>query len=244
MHFTQYKFGVLYGRAGQIKEDDLYDNSEMSSDFIEFLEWLGDRIQLSGHKKFKGGLDVRGSDCTGTHSYYTEFKGQEIMYHVGPMMPVKDNDPSRKRYIGNDVVVIIFKESPQDQFDPHVIRSQYNHVFVVVEKVKTQEGNAYKVEIAQKPTVPPYPPYLPHPPILPTHTQDARYESRDFFLTKLINAERATISTVPVFRLNMVTTREALITDVVQTYLKKEKKNYLQIQLQQILPPKKNPHNR
>jgi len=212
----------------------LYENSEMSSDFIEFLEWLGDKVQLSGFKKFKGGLDVRGSDCTGTHSYYTEFKGQEIMYHVGPMMPVKDNDPSRKRYIGNDVVVIIFKESTNDQFEPHLFRSQYNHVFVLVEKVKTPSGPAYKVEIAQKPSVPPYPPYFPYPPILPIHTQDACFESRDFFLTKLINAERMTISSVPVFRANMTTTREALIADVVKTYLNKAKKKNTTI-----LPPKK-----
>jgi len=224
LFFTQYKFGILYAKAHNMAEDLLYENSEMSPDFEEFLEWVGDKVQLSGWKKFKGGLDVRGTNCTGTHSYYTSFKGQEIMFHVGPMMPIKDNDPSRKRYIGNDVVVIIFKESDtDDKFDPHLMRSQYNHIFAVVEKVKTSSGPSYKVEISQKPSVPPYPPFFTNPPLLPMH-EDARYESRDFFLTKLINAERSTISSVPIFRANMTTTREALIADVVKNYLKKEKK--------------------
>jgi hypothetical protein len=72
----------------------------MSDDFVEFLNWLGGKIKLSGWTKFRGGLDARGTDATGAYSYYREFFKQEIMYHVALMMPIKDNDPSRKRYIG------------------------------------------------------------------------------------------------------------------------------------------------
>src|SRR5690606_28534203 len=100
---------------------------------------MGTKIKLSGWDKFRGGLDTRGAifsvllkcslylhdlgtDLTGTHSYYTTFGGNEIMFHVSLMMPIKDSDPSRKRYIGNDVVVIIFKEAnTNDKFDAHVV---------------------------------------------------------------------------------------------------------------------------
>lgn len=101
---------------------------------------MGEKIVLSGWSKFRGGLDNRGTffffNCilyfkgtneTGTHSYFTEFEGNEIMFHVAALLPVKENDPSRKRYIGNDVVVIIFKDSDNDdQFDPTQVYSQFN----------------------------------------------------------------------------------------------------------------------
>lgn len=71
------------------------------------------------------------------------------MFHVGPMIPMQStDDPSRKRYIGNDIVVIIFREcSAKDEpaatvmdltaseetaetdfalFDAHQMRSQFN----------------------------------------------------------------------------------------------------------------------
>jgi len=220
VYFSQYKFGVLFAKTGQIAEDQLYENSETSEDFNEFLNWLGNKIKLAGWTKFRGGLDTRGSDCTGSHSYYTEFCKQEIMYHVAYLMPIKDNDPSRKRYIGNDVVVIIFKEGPNDKFDAKDIRSQFNHIFAVVEKVKTPSGPAYRIEIAQKQGVLPYPPFLPDPPIFPINA-----ETRAFFLTKLINAERSAILHVPIFKANMANTREALIADVIKSFtVKKVKK--------------------
>uniref|UniRef100_A0A6B2L4Q0 Rap-GAP domain-containing protein n=1 Tax=Arcella intermedia TaxID=1963864 RepID=A0A6B2L4Q0_9EUKA len=218
MNFTEYKFGVLFAPEGKIAEDELYQNSLMSEDFREFLEWLGDKIPLSGWKQFKGGLDVRGTDLTGSHSYFTKYKGQSVMYHIGPFMPYKDNDPSRKRYIGNDVVVIIFKEGSGDLFDPTVMRSQYNHVFAVVHKVKTESGDFYRFEISNKPAVPPYPPYLPNPPLFPINS-----ESRDLFLCKLINAERATIAQVPIFRSNLSATRESLINDLKNTIKEKRR---------------------
>lgn len=63
---------------------------EQSKDFEEFLEFLGTKVTLNGWDKFRGGLDHRGSDLTGTHSYYTQFQGNEIMYHVATMMPWND----------------------------------------------------------------------------------------------------------------------------------------------------------
>ncbi len=100
-----------------------------SPDFEEFLEFLGTKVPLSGWTKFRGGLDHRGTDLTGTHSYFTNFEGNEIMYHVVTMMPWTENDPSRKRHIGNDVIVIVFKDSNNnDRFAPHVIKSQYNRM--------------------------------------------------------------------------------------------------------------------
>lgn len=57
----------------------------MSPAFVEFMELLGDSIELKGWKGFTGGLSTFGSD--GDNSYYTNFEDKEIMFHVGPLIP-------------------------------------------------------------------------------------------------------------------------------------------------------------
>ena len=84
---------------------------------------------------FRGGLDVV-NDHTGTHSYTATHDGAEVMFHVSTELPFVEADPQqvdRKRHLGNDVVIVVFKEG-DDPFTPLMIHSQFNHVFVVVEK--------------------------------------------------------------------------------------------------------------
>lgn len=77
----RYKFGVLYVKDGQTDENDMFSNNDMSHEFEEFLDFLGERIQLKGFTGFRGGLDVK-TDTTGSHSVYTKFRdGFEIMFH-------------------------------------------------------------------------------------------------------------------------------------------------------------------
>lgn len=66
---------------------------------------------------------------TGTHSYYTSFHGNEIMFHVAPMIPIVPEDPIRKRYVGNDIVVILFRDSRnQSKVNPLTYTSQFNRM--------------------------------------------------------------------------------------------------------------------
>ncbi len=51
-----YKFGVLYWKTGQTEEDQLYQNTQTSPDFEEFLSVLGEKVPLMGWDRFKGGL--------------------------------------------------------------------------------------------------------------------------------------------------------------------------------------------
>ena len=39
----------------------------------------------------------------------------------------------RKRHIGNDMVTIVFQEPGSKPFTPKVVRSQFQHVFIVVQ---------------------------------------------------------------------------------------------------------------
>lgn len=56
------------------------------------------------------------------------FDDYHVMYHVATLIPFKEDDEQqidRKRHLGNDIVIIVFKEGTQ-KFDPTVIKSQFN----------------------------------------------------------------------------------------------------------------------
>tara|TARA_R110002050_G_scaffold282566_1_gene430565 strand:- start:338 stop:604 length:267 start_codon:yes stop_codon:yes gene_type:complete len=60
------------------------------------------------------------------------------MFHVAPMLPFFPDDEQqleRKRHLGNDVVMVLFHsgDTPIDLFE---IKSQFNHVFCIVQKDK------------------------------------------------------------------------------------------------------------
>ena len=53
------------------------------------------------------------------------------MFHVCTMLPFQEHDAQRverKRHIGNDVVVLVFKEQANetDYFDPQILTSHFN----------------------------------------------------------------------------------------------------------------------
>jgi len=189
LYSSTFKWGVLYAAPGQSKELDMLGNRETSADFVEFLAFLGDPVRLEGFEGFRGGLDVR-TNTTGEQSVHTEWKGYEIMYHVAPYLPYTVDDPqqlAKKRHLGNDVVVLIFKEGTQ-WVDPSSFRSHFNHIFVVVSKSSVDSsgqplaGDApthYAVQIARKVDVHNVEPALPFPSVFP-----ANMRFRNFLFTK------------------------------------------------------------
>jgi hypothetical protein len=214
--YTQYKFGVLYVADGQTTEQEMFSNVKESELFKEFLSLLGDKIELKGWSKYKGGLDVS-SDATGKYSIYTEFLGYEIMFHVSTFLPFSKEDPQqieRKRHLGNDVTIIVFKEGTQ-KFDPSALKSQFTHVYIVVEPFKKNDTLYYRLAVANKKAVPPYGPFLPDPPLFQPDK-----DFRDFLLTKLINSERATLY-APAFKEKMERTRGDFFQEVVKKYFTK-----------------------
>lgn len=198
------KFGLVYCKEHERDEDSLFGASEFppslfrpnriqqskttengSPAYDEFLGFMGERIVLQGWSKYRAGLDVKANN-TGTHSIYTQFRHHEIMFHVATLLPYDEKDTQkveRKRHIGNDVVVIVFKDQADesDTFDPTMFTSHFIHcIFVVVaEKDATGKTTHYRLTIANKPGVPPYPPFM---------GDSCRFEKcpefRDFFLAK------------------------------------------------------------
>eukprot|EP00026_Physarum_polycephalum_P007007 Phypoly_transcript_07060.p1 GENE.Phypoly_transcript_07060~~Phypoly_transcript_07060.p1 ORF type:complete len:277 (+),score=24.77 Phypoly_transcript_07060:811-1641(+) len=207
---TQFRMGVLYCKNGQLTEDEMYSNVEACPEFNDLLETLGHTIELQDWTKFRGGLDVKGG-TTGTQSVYTEFHNYQIMFHVSTMLPFQPDDAQRverKRHLGNDVVLVIFVENKGDQivqFDPSLFKSQFNHVFIVVQVDYSQPQSEvvnFKISISCKEGVIPFGPDYPQSYSFP---KGDRF--RQFLLTKLINAERAALH-APIFAQKIKRTRK------------------------------------
>ncbi|KAM8830888.1 rap1 GTPase-activating protein 1-like isoform 5-T5 [Synchiropus picturatus] len=185
---NNFKFGVIYQKFGQTTEEELFGNSEESPAFTEFLEFLGEKIELHNFKGFRGGLDVTHGQ-TGTESIYCNYRNKEVMFHVSTKLPYTEGDTQqlqRKRHIGNDIVAIMFQEE-NTPFVPDMIASNFLHAYVVVQVVNACSDNVfYKVSVTARDDVPFFGPALPNPAIFKKGP-----EFHEFLFTKLINAEYA-----------------------------------------------------
>ncbi|XP_026543532.1 signal-induced proliferation-associated 1-like protein 3 [Notechis scutatus] len=185
----KHKVGVLYCKAGQSSEEEMYNNEEAGPAFEEFLALLGEKVCLRGFRKYAAQLDTK-TDSTGTHSLYTTYQGYEIMFHVSTMLPYTPNNRQqllRKRHIGNDIVTIIFQEPGALPFTPQNVRSHFQHVFVIVcAQSPCTESVRYSVAVTRSKDVPPFGPAIPS--LATFHKSDV---FRDFLLAKVINAENA-----------------------------------------------------
>lgn len=54
---SHYKVGVMYCKAGQSSEEEMYNNEEAGPAFTEFLDTIGQKVRLNGFTKYKAGLD-------------------------------------------------------------------------------------------------------------------------------------------------------------------------------------------
>uniref|UniRef100_A0A8C0AW96 Signal-induced proliferation-associated 1-like protein 3 n=1 Tax=Buteo japonicus TaxID=224669 RepID=A0A8C0AW96_9AVES len=185
----RHKVGILYCKAGQSLEEEMYNNEDAGPPFEEFLSLLGEKVCLKAFSKYAAQLDTK-TDSTGTHSLYTTYQDYEIMFHVSTMLPYTPNNRQqllRKRHIGNDIVTIIFQEPGALPFTPQNIRSHFQHVFVVVRAHNPCTDNVcYSVAVTRSKDVPPFGPPIPNG--ITFRKSDV---FRDFLLAKVINAENA-----------------------------------------------------
>ncbi|KAI8968968.1 hypothetical protein BDF20DRAFT_980556 [Mycotypha africana] len=157
-----YKFGILTVHEGQNTEEEWFGNTTLSTQFKAFLNIIGKPIKLKDYKGYTGGLDTK-ADESGEIAYVSSWKGYEIVYHAAPLMPLRCNDLQqvhRKRYIGNDIVCIIFLESDKQKFDPSIIRSQFIHVFITLILCLS-----FRVEVLRRKEVEMFSPFITCPPL-------------------------------------------------------------------------------
>ncbi|XP_019270531.2 signal-induced proliferation-associated protein 1 isoform X1 [Panthera pardus] len=186
----QRKVGILYCRAGQGSEEEMYNNQEAGPAFTQFLTLLGDVVRLKGFESYRAQLDTK-TDSTGTHSLYTTYQDHEIMFHVSTMLPYTPNNQQqllRKRHIGNDIVTIVFQEPGSKPFCPATIRSHFQHVFLVVRAhAPCTPHTSYRVAVSRTQDTPAFGPSLPQG----GGPFPANADFRAFLLAKALNGEQA-----------------------------------------------------
>ena len=218
---THYKIGVIYVKPNQTDENAIFRNqpNECSPAFWKFMDLIGSKIELNGWEGYRGGLDVK-TGTTGTHSYISRANGFDLMFHVAPLLPLLKDDEQgleRKRHVGNDVVVLIFKEQADenDLFDPRILTSHFNSIYIVVTPENTSSFNyRYKICLAAKSEINPFPPYIEDD---SWNFHDDNF--KDLVLRKCINGERQAMFS-PTFRLNYRRTIQILLKDILDAYYK------------------------
>ena len=151
---------MLFAKAGQKTEKEMYDNEHGTPAFEEFLALLGDEVVLKEHKKFSAGLpDFYDGATKNPTSIFTEWCDHEIMFHVSTLMQYDPTDPQkiqRKRHIGNDIATIVFIDEGNEgdaeaEFDPAGFMSHFLHVFIVVRvKNACSPNTRYTVSVYTK----------------------------------------------------------------------------------------------
>eukprot|EP00009_Paramoeba_aestuarina_P004286 CAMPEP_0201511628 /NCGR_PEP_ID=MMETSP0161_2-20130828/4045_1 /ASSEMBLY_ACC=CAM_ASM_000251 /TAXON_ID=180227 /ORGANISM="Neoparamoeba aestuarina, Strain SoJaBio B1-5/56/2" /LENGTH=382 /DNA_ID=CAMNT_0047907193 /DNA_START=105 /DNA_END=1253 /DNA_ORIENTATION=+ len=253
-----YKFGVLHVTKGQggegSREEDIFGNCDLTPDFEEFLDFLGDRVQMRAFPHFRAGLDTK-NDTTGKESVYKKFNDHSIMFHVGPLLPSGEGDQhlAKKRHIGNDIVVVLFKDKDADDpIDPKIFVSEFNHIFAVVQKVSLQElerlesegvltdfnrnKTYYRIAFCSKEGVHSSEPAIPYPGVFEKNEKLHR-----FFLTKLINSERSALYANK-FVTKLLNTRQAVFRDIAEDLMKLVKKENQKKSTSWLSRAKLNPH--
>jgi len=56
----RHKVGIMYCKAGQGTEEEMYNNEDAGPAFNEFLNLIGQKVRLKGFTKYTGGLDNKG----------------------------------------------------------------------------------------------------------------------------------------------------------------------------------------
>jgi RAP1 GTPase activating protein 1 len=201
----------------------MFSNTEASESFEEFLNFIGEKIELSTWKQFRGGLDVK-SGTTGTHTIYKRFNNNDIIFHVSTMLPFNPKDKQqleRKRHIGNDIVVIIFQDG-ETIYKPTTISSRQVHVVFVVKEFLLNNQKYYRLSVVSRDGVPDFGPEIPKNSIFPKNEDFLNFfyaKCKIFFyyiLIKLflvLNAEKACYK-APILSNKISRTRTSILRDL------------------------------
>jgi len=227
MHKSEFKVGVLYIKDGQETEEEFFTNNDHSPEFERFLDFLGERIQLRGFTGFSGGLDTL-YDLTGDKAVFTRWNNNQFMFHVSTLLPADEHDDQklqRKRHIGNDIVCLVFLSSSRAKFRPSAIKSNFLHVYIVIRplppSVSVNNNNEskvrqYQVAVITRGLVIPYGPPLPS-----TGRFDENQDFRNWLMTKIVNAERASYKS-PKFATMQERTRRQMLDEIINDEINSE----------------------
>ena len=117
----RFKVGIV-NWTGQTSDEDIWDNTQSSSDFNKFVESLGRKIDLQNWSGYAGGLDTTSRCLDGREALHALWEDAEIVFHVSTYL---QGAHQKKVHIGNDAVVIVFRDT-KEPFSPSYVQSKFN----------------------------------------------------------------------------------------------------------------------
>ncbi|XP_032872681.1 tuberin isoform X3 [Amblyraja radiata] len=134
--YDTHKIGVVYvGEEQTNNEVEILSNAYGSSRYAQFLTGLGKLIYLQDcnpEQIFLGGLDTYGDDGQFTYCWHDDI--MQAIFHIATLMPNKESDRAccnKKRHIGNDYVVVIYKDT-EEEYKLGTIKGQFNFVEIII----------------------------------------------------------------------------------------------------------------
>lgn len=162
-----HKIGVIYVGKGQTQEAEILANTYGSTEYVAFLEQIGDLVRLKNNTSiYSGGLDSA-NDEDGQFAYVYKEKISQVIFHTCTLMPTRvDVDPGcnrKKSHIGNDFVNIIWNNSDQP-YSSSTISSEFNFINIEIAPLVHTRNHSddsivkrqslYKVKILSNPALP------------------------------------------------------------------------------------------
>ncbi|XP_072337688.1 tuberin isoform X2 [Scyliorhinus torazame] len=134
--YDTHKIGVVYvGEEQTNNEVEILSNAYGSSRYAQFLTGLGKLIYLQDcnpEQIFLGGLDTYGDDGQFTYCWHDDI--MQAIFHIATLMPNRESDKAccnKKRHIGNDYVVVIYKDT-EEEYKLGTIKGQFNFVEIII----------------------------------------------------------------------------------------------------------------
>ena len=202
-----YRVGVVYCGENHTTEAEMFQSPTDIPSFSDFLNIIGEEIELEGWGGYRGQLSV---SCPGT-SYYAQFRGAEIMFHVSTLMTAEQH----RRLIGNDTAIIYFHDSEKTPFPSSAPRSIMGQVFGVVKPADS--GSKLQFGVMSRKTVVEFGPEMPLNPSFDILTHSGREVFRSFLLAKIINGYRSATLSPPLDKM-LKRPRVVQIANLVETY--------------------------
>ena len=134
------RVGVIYVRSEQYDQHSILSNTEGSEQYEQLLQYIGKPLHNNNfHKSLIGQPDIL-YHATATH---------ELIFHVSTKMPtIPDDDQQieKKKYIGSDLVHIVWCENDRE-YRPGTITSDLNFVHLIVHPLR---NGMYRMRVKKK----------------------------------------------------------------------------------------------
>ncbi len=176
--------GVVLGLAGQTKEAEMFENTDMTPEFEAFLDVLGEQVEMDKWRHWKGTLNGDES----VRAVYTCWRGFEFVFHVSTFLDAA----KQRQHIGNDTVLLFYKHGSEKM--ESAFRGKVNACALVLTPSEKQGNKALSLSAFYRKWVEGFSPTLPHRAISMSSEQTLL---RNVLFTNIVNASAAALRSGP-----------------------------------------------